>query len=137
MQVKFAEIEQAYEFVSFGAPYDHQAYLCKESGQIFYASESGDLNEVPEDIEDEKYIEIPTKRDLNLGKELVLDFVAEHVPDELQSVDAMFRRKGAYSRFKAFLEDRNLLQPWYDYESKAQAAALRRWCEDNEIELSG
>ena len=41
----------------------HEAYLCKETGQIFYTSEMGDSDELPEDIEDpDRYITIPHNR---------------------------------------------------------------------------
>lgn len=30
-----------------------------------------------------------------------------------------------------------MLSQWYEYEEKSQKEALRRWCEDNEIELHG
>jgi hypothetical protein len=136
MPVKMDDIEQAFDFVNFGTPYDHAAYVCRDTGEIFFASESGDFDELPEDIEDEKYVALPEKRDLELGKSLVLDFVAENCRDEIYTVDNMFRRKGAYSRFKGFLEDRGLLEQWYDYEAKAQTKALRRWCKDNDIEVS-
>jgi len=137
MPISFSDIENAYDFVSFGSPGDHCAYLCKETGKIYYTSELGECDELPEDIEDEKYIEIPTKRDLRLGKDVVLHFAAGHLPDELYDVNAMFHRHGAYSRFKALLKDRGLLQQWYDYEAAAQVTALKRWCEANGITVSG
>jgi hypothetical protein len=138
MPIKFSDIEMAYEFANFGSPEEHSAYLCKETGEIFYYSEYGEADEeMPDDLEDEKYIELPSKRDLRLGKELVLDFIAEQLPDELHVVSAMFQRRGAYARFKGLLEDRGVLQQWYEYEGRAQAAALRQWCEDNGIEVSG
>lgn len=137
MPIDFSDIEQAYDFANFGSPGEHSAFLCKETGQIYYVSELGDSDELPDDLEDEKYIQIPTKRDLRLGKDLVLDFIADHLPEELHSVNAMFQRRGAYSRFKGLLEDQQLLQQWYDYEAQAQAAALRSWCELNKIEVVG
>ena len=48
----------------------------------------------------------------------------------------IFRRAGAYSRFKYFLEERGLLQQWYDYENAVQREALQEWCEENGIKLS-
>ena len=49
----------------------------------------------------------------------------------------MFRRKGAYSNYKALLERRGLLDEWYDIENSREEQALRRWCKENEIELDG
>jgi hypothetical protein len=30
---------------------------------------------------------------------------------------------------------RGVLDRWYDFQAKAEAQALREWCEDNEIEV--
>jgi len=50
----------------------HNAYLCKETGRILFTSEMGDSDELPEDVDDsDKYIAIPHKNDLELGKALV------------------------------------------------------------------
>jgi hypothetical protein len=50
---------------------------------------------------------------------------------------AMFNRKGAYARYKDLLEDRDMLEKWYEYESEKQEPALRGWCESNSIEING
>jgi hypothetical protein len=68
MVVKFYVIQNAFLFVSMDQPYMNNAYLCKETGQIFYSSEMTNSNEVPDDIDDPKYISIPHKNDLDLGK---------------------------------------------------------------------
>ncbi len=61
--------------------YTNQAYLDKETGKIYWHSDFGDnFEELPEDIDDAKYIEIPHKNELELGKRLVLDFVYENLP---------------------------------------------------------
>jgi hypothetical protein len=76
MPVSLKEILRAFEFVSAGGMGEHQAFLCKQSGKIYWHSElSDDLDELPGDIDDsEKYVQIPNKRELDLGKPLVLDF---------------------------------------------------------------
>jgi hypothetical protein len=138
MGVKFQDISEAFEFVSFGSMYEHQAFLDKETGKVYYHSEFGDdEEELPEDIDDEKYIAIPHKNELGLGKNLVLDFAHECLPDEVALIHAMFSRKGAYSRYKDFLEDRGMLEKWYEYESEKQEKALREWCESSSIEING
>jgi len=63
MAIPFDDIEHAFFFISMEQKYMHSAYLCRESGQIFYTSEMGDSDELPEDIEDpDKYITIPHKK---------------------------------------------------------------------------
>lgn len=136
--VPFDTILEAFEFVSFGPPDEHHAYLCLETGTIYRHSELGaDEEELPEDIDDaEKYLAMPHKNDLDLGKNLVFDFVDEVVPDATSEVERMFSRRGAYSNFKNFLERRGLLQRWYEFEAAADEKALREWCGDQGIELA-
>jgi hypothetical protein len=137
--MNFSEIEDAFYFVSSGSPYEHSALLSKETGQIYYASELGDSDELPDDVEEEpdKYIQIPHKNDLGLGKRLVLDFVAESLPDEFGTVERIFQSRGAYSRFKSLLEEKGLLEAWYKYEDSRQKEALREWCMQEKIKIGG
>ena len=138
MVINFQEIMDAFDFVSFGPMYEHQAFLCKETGKIYWHSELGDdIEELPEDIDDEKYIEIPHKNELGLGKNLVLDFAYQHLPDEAEEIGSIFRRKGAYSKFKALLERKGIIDKWYAFDSEANEKSLREWCEDVGIEIHG
>ncbi|WP_353817004.1 hypothetical protein [Mesorhizobium sp.] len=60
-----------------------------------------DVEELPDDVEDsERYIAIPDKRELDLGKPLVLTFARHHLPDDYDKVREIFSRAGAYARFK-------------------------------------
>jgi hypothetical protein len=137
--VKFDDLMLAFDFVSASAPTEHEAYLCKETGAIYWRSEYGDVEEeeLPDDIDSDKYIEIPHKNDLDLGRRPVLRFAAEFLPDEYDKVREIFSRRGAYARFKDLLERCGKLQQWYDYEAKAQNEVLREWCQDNGIEIDG
>ena len=58
MPVSFKDILEALEFVSAGGMGEHQAFLCKQSGRVYWHSEfSDELGELPDDIEDsEKYV---------------------------------------------------------------------------------
>lgn len=81
----------------------HNAYLNIETGETFYSSELGYVDEIPDDIEDPKYISIPHKNELDLGKRLVIEFVSDFLPTEMDRVYSIFRRRGAYSRYKDLL----------------------------------
>ena len=137
MSITFSDLEDAFLFVSSGSPFEHTAVLCRDTGKIYYKSEIGGLDEIPEDIDYEKCIEIPHKNDLNLGKVLVFEFVSERLPDEIDEVNRIFSQKGAYSRFKNMLEDKGLLDEWHRYEDQCTKRALKRWCEDEGIEVTG
>ncbi|MGO8914427.1 MAG: hypothetical protein ACLQJR_00800 [Stellaceae bacterium] len=138
MAISFADLELAFFYVSSGGIGENQGVLDRQSGKIYCRSEiAGDLEEEwPDDVDDEKYIEIPHKTELNLGKALVFDFVREFMPADYDEVRRIFSRRGAYGRFKAFLARRRALDRWYDFSANAEEAALRAWCADNAIELS-
>ena len=135
MPIKFSDIEDAFFFVSMGEMYMNSAILCIKTGQVLYISDFGDSDELPEDIDDDldKYIEIPHKNELNLGKPLVLEFSAMHLPDNLEKVNSFFHKKGAYSKFKNLLEVKGLIDKWYTFEEAEQKNALMEWIKENDI----
>ena len=99
--------------------------------------EVGDNDEeLPDDIDDEKYISIAGRRELDLGKPLVLSFAREFLVDDYDEVGQIFSRRGAYRRYKELLVRRGALEPWYDFSNKAEETALREWCAENGIEPS-
>ena len=62
MPVSFSDLQLAFEFVSSGGMGENEAYLDRQSGKIYWHSEFGDNDEeLPDDIDDEKYISIPDK----------------------------------------------------------------------------
>jgi hypothetical protein len=138
LRVSFRDIQDAFEFVSVGGGDEHEAFLCKETGKIYYQSEfADDLDELPDDFGDsDKFLQIPDKRELDLGKSLALDFAREFLADDLDDVRRFFGKTGAYARFKELLQRRGALDQWYAFEEKAVERALRAWCELNSIELT-
>ena len=136
--ISFSDIQDAFFFVNSAGYGMNSAVLCKDTGQIFYSSEMGGIDEIgDEDLDWETCIDIPHKNDLDLGQRLVFEFVERHLPDEYHRIRQIFRRRGAYGRFKDFVESKGLLQSWYDFERQREEQVLRQWCEANEIELSG
>ncbi len=137
MYVSLKDLQEAFEFVSATDTGEHQAFLCKQSGKLYCHSElCDDLDILPDDIDDsEKFIPIPDRKELDLGKPLALDFAREFLPDDFDDVRQFFSRRGAYARFKDLLHRRACLDQWYDFEAKAQERALRLWCELNSIEV--
>jgi hypothetical protein len=101
MPVSFREILDAFEFVSAGGGFgEHQAFLCRRTGKISDFDELED--ELPDDIEDgEKYLEIPDKRELDLGKPLALDFACQVLPKDLDEVRRLFGPQRRLCQFQA------------------------------------
>lgn len=138
VSVKYPDLLDAFEFVSSGAPFECSAYIHADTGEIYWVSSMMELEgEVPDDLEtSDRYIPVPHKNDLDLGRNLALSFADQELPDAFDAVAGFFRQKGAYRRFKDLLEARGVLEKWYAFEATAIQEALRVWCQDNNIELS-
>lgn len=137
LSLDFSEIRNAFEFVSSGSRDENNAYLCKKTGVIYWTSTTLDLEEeVPKDLETSlDYVEVPHKNELKLGQSLALTFIDQTLPDEYNFVASLFRKRGAYRRFKDMLQYQGLLEKWYAFEEQASDDALLAWCEGNEIKL--
>ena len=136
MNVKFEDIEYASLFASSDGGFLNSALLDTESGQIYYISDMGDSYELPEDIyESDKYINIPNQKELGLGRNLVFEFISANAPNELDNVQSIFNKKGAYSKYKILLEKIGFLEMWYEFENQKTISALQEWCKENNIKI--
>lgn len=137
-KVDFEELRNALEFVSADAFEDESAYICQNTGTIYWISSDIDLEQdLPEDIEtSDRYIAVPHKNDFDLGQSLVMSFINQELPEDYNTVASYFRKKGAYRRFKELLESRGALEVWYAFEANATDKALLDWCQENNIQLT-
>jgi hypothetical protein len=137
VSIKFSDVLLVFEFTSAGMPREHRAYICANTGKIYFSSDATDgENELPDDLEtSDAYISVPRKNDLDLGRDLVFSFVRQELPEKWDAVRAMFRKRGAYGRFKDLLHSQGVLEKWYEFEASATGEALRAWCEDVGIQL--
>ena len=136
--LSFEDLLDAYEWVSADPSYENTAYVNRSTGAVYWDTDAADTSEeLPDDIEDgTKYIAVPHKHDLDLGKSLVFEFADEHIQDDVGKVSGFFRRPGAYGKFKDLLERRNLLETWYEFERKRTEIAFHHWAAENSIPLS-
>lgn len=130
-----SDLEDAFLFVGSDQPFMNSAIVNKRTGETFYQSELSGIDDFPENFEGDNFIEIPHKNDLDLGRDLVFDFVSSHLPQRLGEVDQIFRARGAYHRFKSLLESVGLLEKWYSFEDEQIKSALRQWCKDNGLRI--
>ena len=92
MPVSIGDITDAFEFANTsGTTAEFFAYVCKRTGKIHYQTDFADTaeidDELPDDIDDEeKYVALPDKRELGLGKPLVLNFARQFLPDDFDDV---------------------------------------------------
>jgi len=133
--VKYDDISDAFEFVGSAPPCEHNAYISLETGRIYWTSELTPLDEeVPDDLETSgRYLLVPHKTELDLGRNLALRFAASEMPEHYNRIVGFFQRKGAYARFKELLDSKGALERWYTYEAEATEKALRDWCAKNGI----
>jgi Uncharacterised protein family (UPF0158) len=139
-QVRFEDLEEAFAFVSADPLLTHEAYLSLDTGQIHWTSDGAPLDDedIPDDLDtSDRYLAIPHKADLDLGKRLALRFALKTLSDERhEQVESIFRHPGAYARFKDLLEREGVLEQWYTWENDAIQEALRGWCADNGIQIA-
>lgn len=137
-QVKLTELVAAFDWVSAAGPFENAAYVNRETGAIHWSSSMNELDEeLPDDIEDgTRYLAVPHKNELGLGRDLALRFVEENVPNSYELASSYFRKRGAYGRFKDLLERQGCIESWYQYEAEAVEQALREWCRENGLQVS-
>ena len=137
MAITYSALQDAFMMASIDGMGEQEVYLSRETGEVHWHNEFGDnIEELPDDVDDAtKYVRVPGRKDLDLGRPLVMSFVEEHLPDDFDDVRRFFGRRGAYAKFRALLTRRRALDRWYDFEAKAEERALREWCKDNGVTL--
>jgi len=137
MSVDWTDLVHTFEYVSLGQPGEHEAVLCRQTGKFLWHTDlEDDIEAWPDDADDEeKYLAIPHKKELDLGKPLVLEFARQFLPDEFDEIRRMFDKRGAYARFKDLLQRKKVLDQWYNFEARAAEVALREWCQANGITI--
>lgn len=134
-RVPFSDLLEGLDFASTGDG-EGAAYVCLETGRVFFQSDwTDDDDELPADLDDPaRYLALPTRRELDLGRALVMAFIEEASPTDLETVRSYFRQRGAYGRYKDLLARRDLLDSWYAFEQAATESALREWCAQNGLQ---
>ena len=133
--VSLEDLLAAFEWVSAGesAAIDCAAYVSKTTGRVHWSGEGVD-EELPADIEDGTiYVAVPDKSELDLGRSLALRFAEHHLPHAYETVHQFFRKRGAYSHFKALLERAGQLEAWHAYERNAVEEALVQWGNEHDL----
>ncbi|CAA6692321.1 MULTISPECIES: UPF0158 family protein [unclassified Lentimonas] len=135
---KLDELEWAFDLQpdpDFGE--ETHSYISKLTGEIVHDDEA--LSGEPCPVEDidchPDYVHLPDKFDLDLGQRLVWRFVGIEIPGLEPMVRDIFSRRGAYRRWKDFLEGNGLLDKWYTFENESTREALVDWCKANDVPI--
>ncbi|NJK99464.1 MAG: hypothetical protein HC838_13440 [Spirulinaceae cyanobacterium RM2_2_10] len=137
MNPKFSDLEIALLFVSADVLSANRAVVSRRTEQIFYLSDvCGVEDELPADIDNPAaYLAIPHRQELDLGRTLVEEFVAIHMPEWDAHVHDLFRWPGAYRNFKRLLVSQNRLDQWHQFENMTTALWLQAWCRQNGLDF--
>jgi len=87
--VKLDDLSMAFDLVNYAAPMEHNAYVSLDTGKVYWTSDSDDAfdEDIPDDLEtSDRYLAIPHKNDLDLGRGLALRFVAQKLPARYDQV---------------------------------------------------
>lgn len=125
-------------WVSCPPEFEAGAFVSRSTGRICLRGADGPVEEdCPTGLDDaNEYIAVPHKNELDLGRPLALRFIDEHAPQVSREVRDIFRRKGAYSRFRSLLLRHRLLEAWHGYEHEATVRALEQWAQQQGFELT-
>ncbi len=139
--VSLKELIQALDWVSDLSNSENMAFVGRETGRVYMASDKdiGDEleSDLPSDIDDiTKYAIVPSRQDLRLGKRLAVRFVQASLPERLEETYEVFAARGAYARFKDMLEREQVLQAWYAFEAEAVERELRDWAESEALAVA-
>lgn len=120
----FDTIVMAFEYANCDDR-SNEAYLDRHSGKSLYFSTLGDSDDEPDHFDDDShYVAIPDTRDFGLGTQLAVQFASEVAPSLLENVREAFSGRGGFRRFKELLDRNNLLEPWYEFETEHERAAI-------------
>lgn len=131
--MSYDTIEDAFNYISEGQPGDRRAMVHRVTGKVFLESK---FDKIPAEFEnDPDYLLIPSRQDLDPGKELILEFFNSHAQSEVPQVRAIFNRSGAFRNVKALMRSLQLLDLWHLYEEQQIEELLRKWCQDKGLPL--
>ena len=134
--MKYEDVEYLFNFVGAVPRFERSAYLNRRTGEWVVVSDSGDSDELPDDLdESDDYLKIPHWNDLDLGKSLVFEFIEQRLTSARDLVHDFFHRTGAYGRFRNLLERHDLLNDWNEYKTQRSRVAMLEWCAENSVEV--
>ena len=115
---------------------DAEAFVRTDADGIVYVPNSmfADTEEIDaayDAMKEGSWIAFPDVSKLRLALRFAREFLSE---EQCERVVAIFSRRGAFRRFKDFLDECGKLQDWYGYEELTVLEALKQWLKDNDID---
>ena len=135
--VKLDELEGAAMAVEDGGG-SVTAMVSRDTGMIHLLNDEYMDEEAPTPAAsggDDSYVPVPPAGTLGIGDGLILRFAATHLADEQDTVRDLFRDRNTEG-FARLLEERGAGEAWERFHGEATRTALRRWCEENGLQLA-
>lgn len=114
------------------------ALVSRETGMIHLLNDEYMDEEAPVPSAragEDGYVGVPSAGTLGIGDGLVLRFAATHLADDQDTVRDMFRDRDTEG-FARLLQERGAREAWERFHDDATRTALRRWCEENGLQLA-
>jgi hypothetical protein len=136
-RVSLNDLLDALEYVSSVVTVEACAYVSRDTGSVYFVGTDMEPEEgAPENLESsDRYVAVPSKQELDLGKRVALRFAEAHLPEHYATIRSIFSHPRAYGQFKELLEERGQLAAWYEFENNAQRETLREWCDAEGFEV--
>ncbi len=133
------DLLDAYEFADVGQNQEFGAFVCLRTGTFYFQTDpdiSGIENELLNVIDNiDLYLSMLDRRELDLGRSLVLDFVHEARPQDNELMRSHFHKRGAHRQFRSWSDRVGLTQVWCKFRQDRTLAALRVWAVENGLQV--
>ncbi len=135
--VNMDELEQAAMMVEDGNG-SVTALVSRETGMIRLLNDEYTDEEAPMPSASgggDGYVPVPSAATLGIGDGLVLRFAATHLAGDQDAVRDLFQDRNT-DGFAHLLQERGAAEAWERFHDEATQTALRRWCEENALQLA-
>ena len=137
--VNLDELEHAALVVDDGAG-RATALVARATGMIHllnddYMDEEAPLPADP-DAGDGDYVAVPPASTLGIGDQLVFRFAATHLAGDQATIRDLVRAEDT-DGFERLLDERGASESWQRFRTEETQTALRRWCDEHGLRVSG
>ncbi|MCS0630800.1 hypothetical protein NX786_15800 [Telluria mixta] len=85
---------------------------------------------------DGDYVAVPPASTLGIGDQLVFRFAAAHLAGDQAAIRDLVRAEDI-DGFERLLDERGATESWQRFRTEETQAALRRWCDEHGLRVSG
>ena len=137
--VNLDELEHAALVVDDGAG-RAKALVARATGMIHLLNDDYMDEEAPLPADagtgDADYVAVPPASTLGIGDQLVFRFAAAHLAGDQATIRDLVRAEDT-DGFERLLDERGATEAWQRFRTEETQTALRRWCDEHGLRVSG